>query len=96
LERRWIFLLATRRALVILPEQWQHAITTAGELPLTGKGRPGTNICGANEEFVTRLENAKVINPIIRRERKPYPLAQLGRGLQTGLDIGSPIAVRGF
>ena len=36
-------------------------------------------ICGVNEEFVIRLEKEKVIYPIIRRERKLYPLDQVDR-----------------
>jgi MerR family transcriptional regulator/heat shock protein HspR len=36
-------------------------------------------ICGVNEEFVIRLETEKVIHPIIRRERKLYPLDQVDR-----------------
>jgi len=36
-------------------------------------------ICGVNEEFVIRLEEEKLIYPIIRRERKLYPLDQVDR-----------------
>lgn len=36
-------------------------------------------ICGVNEEFVIRLEKEQVIYPIIRRERKLYPLDQVDR-----------------
>ena len=36
-------------------------------------------ICGVNEEFVIRLEKEKVIYPIVRRERKLYPLDQVDR-----------------
>ncbi len=35
--------------------------------------------CGVNEEFVIRLEKEKVIYPIVRRERKLYPLDQVDR-----------------
>ena len=36
-------------------------------------------ICGVGEEFVLRLEQENVISPIIRRERKLYPLDQVDR-----------------
>jgi MerR family transcriptional regulator/heat shock protein HspR len=36
-------------------------------------------ICGVNEEFVICLEKEQVISPIIRRERKLYPLDQVDR-----------------
>jgi MerR family transcriptional regulator, heat shock protein HspR len=36
-------------------------------------------ICGVNEAFVIRLETEKLIDPIIRRARKLYPLDQVDR-----------------
>ncbi|MBI2997797.1 MAG: hypothetical protein HYY46_04985 [Deltaproteobacteria bacterium] len=36
-------------------------------------------ICGVDEEFVIRLEQEKVIYPIIRRKQKFYPLDQVNR-----------------
>ncbi len=36
-------------------------------------------ICGVDEDFVVRLEKEKVIYPIIRRNRKLYPLDQVDR-----------------
>src|SRR3990172_11506315 len=36
-------------------------------------------ICGVDEEFVIRLEQEKVIYPIIRRRQKFYPLDQVDR-----------------
>src|SRR3990170_1314584 len=36
-------------------------------------------ICGVDEEFVIRLEQEKVIYPIIRRREKFYPLDQVDR-----------------
>src|SRR3970040_1116674 len=36
-------------------------------------------ICGVDEEFVIRLEQEKVISPIIRRRQKFYPLDQVDR-----------------
>ena len=36
-------------------------------------------ICGVDEDFVIRLEQEKVIYPIVRRNRKLYPLDQVDR-----------------
>ena len=36
-------------------------------------------ICGVDEDFVIRLEQEKVIYPVIRRNRKLYPLDQVDR-----------------
>ena len=36
-------------------------------------------ICGVNEEFVIRLEEEKLIHPIIRHSEKFYPLDQVDR-----------------
>ena len=38
-----------------------------------------TKICGVNTKFVMRLEQEKVIYPILRRSRKLYPLDQVDR-----------------
>ena len=36
-------------------------------------------ICGVDAKFVMRLEQEKVIYPIVRRRRKLYPLEQVDR-----------------
>jgi len=38
-----------------------------------------TKICGVDAKFVMRLEQEKVIYPIVRRRRKLYPLDQVDR-----------------
>jgi DNA-binding transcriptional MerR regulator len=38
-----------------------------------------TKICGVDAKFVMRLEQEKVIYPIVRRSRKLYPLDQVDR-----------------
>jgi MerR family transcriptional regulator/heat shock protein HspR len=38
-----------------------------------------TKICGVNTKFVMRLERENLINPILRRSRKLYPLDQVDR-----------------
>src|SRR6059036_2526560 len=36
-------------------------------------------ICGVDEEFILRLEQEKVISPIVRRSQKLYPMDQVDR-----------------
>ena len=36
-------------------------------------------ICGADEQFVLRLERENMIRPVIRRRQKFYPLDQVDR-----------------
>jgi MerR family transcriptional regulator/heat shock protein HspR len=38
-----------------------------------------TKICGVDVKFVLRLEQEKVIYPIVRRSRKLYPIDQVDR-----------------
>jgi MerR family transcriptional regulator/heat shock protein HspR len=38
-----------------------------------------TRICGVDVKFVTRLEQQKVIYPIVRKSEKFYPLDQVDR-----------------
>ena len=38
-----------------------------------------TKLCGVDVKFVTRLEQEKVIDPIVRRRQKLYPLEQVDR-----------------
>jgi len=38
-----------------------------------------TKICGVDAKFVIRLEQEQVIHPIVRRNRKLYPLDQVDR-----------------
>ena len=38
-----------------------------------------TKICGVDVNFVTRLEQEKMIDPIVRRSQKVYPIDQVDR-----------------